>query len=112
MSIFRVPVSRYKQFTNIPKFFGTRRFTQRTVRAVSDFIDFKHDKTLFKTEAYNITQAVTRMVENIIKQSSEKDSRFKIRSLQLIGSMYEETKISVPNEFDFFAVFDYNVIGE
>lgn len=112
MSIFRVPVSRYKQFTNIPKILGTRRFTEKTVRAVSDFIDFKHDKTLFKYEVYNITQAVTRMIENIIIQSSEKDHRFKIRSLQLIGSMYEGTKVSVPNEFDFFAVFDYDVIGD
>lgn len=30
----------------------------------------------------------------------------------MIGSMYEEMKILVFNEFDFFVVFDYDVIGE
>lgn len=101
----------------------TRCFTTKTIQAVSDFIDIRHDATLFRSsqksgktrtstprEEADITQAVRFLMSNIILKSSEDDHRFKVQFLQLIGSVHEETKIVKQNEFDFFAVFDYNII--
>lgn len=112
MSIIRIPPNRFRLASKIAKNHGTRGFTEMTVRAVSDFTETKHNDTLFKTEVSHIIQTVSHMMKNIIIQSSEKDARFKVKHLQLIGSMYEETKILAPNEFDFFAVFDYDIISD
>jgi hypothetical protein len=99
----------------------TRCFTANTIQAVSDFIDIRHEATVFQSgetrictprEETEITQAVKFLMNKIILKSSEVDHRFKVRYLQLIGSVQEETKIVKQNEFDFFAVFDYNIIND
>lgn len=68
--------------------------------------------TLFKNKDDHLNQAVSHMMKNIIIESSKLDARFKVKDLQLIGSMYEETKILAPNEFDFFAVFVYDITSD
>lgn len=68
--------------------------------------------TLFKNKDDHLNQAVFHMMKNIIIESSKLDARFKVKDLQLIGSMYEETKILAPNEFDFFVVFDYDITSD
>lgn len=112
MSIIRTPPYRFRLVSKIAKTYGMRGFTEKTARVVSDFIEVKHNNTLFKTEVNHIIPSVSHMMKNIIIQSSKKDARFKVKHLQLIGSMYEETKILAPNEFDFFAVFDYDIISD
>ncbi|XP_062605544.1 uncharacterized protein LOC134267333 [Saccostrea cucullata] len=103
--------------------FNARCFTEKTIRAVSEFIDIRHEDTLFRSsertnklssarEVTNITQAVKFMMNKIILESSGTDYRFKVKQLQLIGSMYEDTKIRKQNEFDFFAVFGYNILKD
>lgn len=52
------------------------------------------------------------MMKNIIIELLKLDVCFKVKDLQLIGSMYEEMKILVLNEFDFFVVFVYDIISD
>lgn len=104
MAIICIKPYRFRLVSKIPKKHGMRGFTEKTARDVSNFIEVKHNDTLFKTEDNHLIPAVSHM-----KNSSEKDVRFKVNHLQLIGSMYDETKILAPNEFDFFAVFDYDI---
>lgn len=103
----------------------TKAFTDRTTKAVTDFLEYRNEETQFRVltksgkiklispyEVNNITQSVAFMMRNIILKSSEKDRLFTVKYLQLIGSMHEGTKIVAQNEFDFFAVFDYDLIGD
>ena len=103
----------------------TQAFTDRTNKAVTDFLEYRDEETQFRVltksgkiklispyEVNNITQSVAFMMRNIILKSSEKDRLFSVKYLQLIGSMHEGTKIVAQNEFDFFAVFDYDLIGD
>lgn len=107
--MIRIPLYRFRLVSKIAKLRGTRGFTEKTARAVSDFIEVKHNDTLFKTKDDHLNQAVSHMMKNIIIESSKLDARFKVKDLQLIGSIYGETKILAPNEFDLFAVFDYDM---
>lgn len=110
--MIRIPPYRFRLVSKIAKTHGTRGFTEKTARAVSDFIEVKHKDTLFKNKDDHLNQAVSHMMKNIVIESSKQDARFKVKDLQLIGSMYEETKILAPNEFDFFAVFDYDITSD
>ena len=52
-------------------------------------------------EGHEIKAAVSEMVERIVNQIGYFDQRVQVNEILLVGSAAEETKIILPNEFDF-----------
>lgn len=66
MAIIRIIPYRFRLVSKIAKRHDMRGFTEKTAHAVSNFIEVKHNDTLFKTEDNHLIPAVSHMKKNII----------------------------------------------